>query len=97
MKKFYVTTSWDDGHILDLKLAKLLKKYNLNGTFYVSPHNREFDESDLLSVRDIVTISKDFEIGAHTQTHLDLTRISPEQAREEIIGSKQYLEKILKL
>ena len=32
------------------------------------------------------------EIGAHTRTHPKLTRISPEQAREEIAGSKKSLE-----
>ena len=28
-------TSWDDGNILDLKVATLLQKYNLPGTFYI--------------------------------------------------------------
>ena len=30
-----VTTSWDDGNKLDLKLAALLDKYGLVGTFYI--------------------------------------------------------------
>jgi peptidoglycan/xylan/chitin deacetylase (PgdA/CDA1 family) len=32
------------------------------------------------------------EIGSHTSTHPRLTQISPEQAREEIFGSKKKLE-----
>jgi peptidoglycan/xylan/chitin deacetylase (PgdA/CDA1 family) len=32
------------------------------------------------------------EIGSHTLTHLFLTRIKPEQAREEIFASKKKLE-----
>lgn len=32
------------------------------------------------------------QIGAHTATHAHLVRLSPAQAREEIIGSKQRLE-----
>jgi peptidoglycan/xylan/chitin deacetylase (PgdA/CDA1 family) len=43
MNKVTVTTSWDDGHILDVKLSELLKKYNLKGTFYIAPKNREFN------------------------------------------------------
>ena len=33
-----------------------------------------------------------FEIGAHTQTHTDLTRISAEEAESQIVGSKRDLE-----
>ena len=57
-------------------LAKLLKKYGIKGTFYISPKNREFSENDLLSDREIVKLSKDFEIGAHTMTHPILTKIN---------------------
>jgi peptidoglycan/xylan/chitin deacetylase (PgdA/CDA1 family) len=48
-KQIMVTTTWDDSHILDFKLAKLLKKYGIKGTFYISPKNREFREEELLS------------------------------------------------
>ena len=48
MKKIVVTTSWDDGHILDLKLSNLLTKYNIKGTFYLSPKDREIKEKDRL-------------------------------------------------
>lgn len=93
--KTIVTTSWDDGHKLDLRLAKLLKKYNLHGTFYVCPEHREFKKSDLLFETDILLLSRDFEIGAHTITHLDLTKIPLKKAGEEINESKEYLEKLL--
>lgn len=95
-KQVIVTTSWDDGHKLDLRLAKLLKKYNLGGTFYVSPNNREFNKRDLLSDKEIVELSKDFEIGAHTMTHPRLTEISKKEAFNEIIDSKKYLEELTK-
>ena len=29
----YITTSWDDGHPLDFRVAELLAKYGLPGTF----------------------------------------------------------------
>lgn len=94
-KQVIVTTSWDDGHKLDLRLAKLLKKYNIKGTFYVSPNNREFKKEDLLTNKEIVELSKDFEIGAHTMTHPRLTKVSLEEARKEIVYSKKYLEKLI--
>ena len=94
-KNITVTTSWDDGHKLDLKLAKLLKKYGIKGTFYVSPNNREFKKEDLLTDAEIIQLSKDFEIGAHTMTHPNLTKISKEEAYKEILDSKIYLERLL--
>jgi len=93
-KQVIVTTSWDDGHKLDLKLAKLLKKYNIKGTFYVSPNNREFKKEDLLTDKEIIELSKDFEIGAHTMTHPRLTKVSKEEAQKEIVDSKKYLEQL---
>ena len=94
-KQVIITTSWDDGHKLDLKLANLLKNYNIKGTFYISPQNREFKKQDLLTDKEIIELSKDFEIGAHTMTHLRLTKVS-EEAFKEIIESKKYLENLTK-
>lgn len=94
MKKIIVTTSWDDGHILDLKLARLLKKYSIKGTFYIPPRNREFSQNDLLTDRQIIRLSKDFEIGGHTLTHPVLIKISLHDAEREITDGKQYLEKL---
>lgn len=95
-KQIIVTSSWDDGHKLDLKLAKLLKKYGIRGTFYISPKNREFRAEDLLSDKEIVELDRDFEIGAHTMTHPRLTKISEKQAFNEIIESKKYLENLIR-
>ena len=95
-KQIIVTTSWDDGHKLDLKLAKILKKYEIRGTFYISPKNREFREEDLLSDEEILKLNRDFESGAHTMTHPILTKISEREAFKEIIESKKYLENLTK-
>jgi peptidoglycan/xylan/chitin deacetylase (PgdA/CDA1 family) len=90
-----VTTSWDDGHKLDLKLAKLLKKYEIPATFYIAPKNRQWDKKDLLTGTQIRDLSKNFEIGAHTITHPILTKLTNRDALKEIKGSKVYLEKLL--
>ncbi|MCL5072416.1 MAG: polysaccharide deacetylase family protein [Actinobacteria bacterium] len=94
-KQVIVTTSWDDGHKLDLKLAKILNKYGIRGTFYISPKNREISQENLLSDDEIINLSRDFEIGAHTMTHPRLTKIPDTEALREIIDSKKYLEKLI--
>jgi peptidoglycan-N-acetylglucosamine deacetylase len=93
MNTVIVTTSWDDGHKLDLKLARLLKKYGITATFYISPKDREFVSDDLLDIKEIKDLSNEFEIGAHTMTHPLLTHINSDNARQEIVDSKAWLEK----
>lgn len=94
-KHSIVTTSWDDGHIDDIRLADLLKKYSLPATLYISPYNREWKRDELLDEDAICAMSKDFDIGAHTLTHPVLTNISLDEAEAEIKGSKIYLEDLL--
>lgn len=94
-KKVFVTTSWDDGHKLDLKVARLLGKYRLKGTFYVSPNNRQWKRKDLLKDNQVVKLSRDFEIGAHTMTHPELDTVSTGVAKKEILESKKHLEKLV--
>jgi hypothetical protein len=87
---FFLTTSWDDGDILDIKLANLLNIYNTKGTFYISKRYR----AEHISDNQIREISKCHEIGAHTITHPDLRLVSKEEKKKEILGSKEWLEKI---
>jgi len=94
MKTIVLTTSWDDGHRDDIRLARMLKAHELKGTFYICPRNHEFAQEDLLTSQEIKNISRDFEIGAHTLTHPRLTEISEKQAEEEIFRSKAVLEEI---
>ncbi len=86
-----MTTSWDDGHPLDFKLVKLLRKYGLSGTFYVAP---KYEKREVLDENEIKLLSKYFEIGAHTLTHKDLTALSLREAEYEIVEGKKLLEEI---
>lgn len=92
MKKIIVTTSWDDGDKLDLKLANLLGKYGLHGTFYISPRGKKFS----LLAGELKQLSQSQEIGAHTISHPDLTKLKSFEAKKEILDSKNYLEDLLK-
>ena len=92
MNQLIVTTSWDDGTVTDLKLAQLLDKYGIKGTFYISRSQPD----NLLQKQDIVAIDRQFECGAHTLSHRDLTTVSPLEAKREIEDSKTYLEDLLR-
>ncbi|MFC2021449.1 polysaccharide deacetylase family protein [Chloroflexota bacterium] len=91
MSKLIVTTSWDDGAKSDLKLAELLNKYGIRGTFYIPKTYLD----NPLAKDELRGLDKMHEVGAHTLNHSDLTKVSSSQAKEEIEGIKAYLEDIL--
>ena len=92
MGQMIVTTSWDDGHRLDLRLADLLRTLEIRGTFYIAPRNREFTSGNRLDPTDICALAKDFDIGSHTMTHPVLTRVGSSVASGEIGDSRKFLE-----
>ena len=91
MNKAIITTSWDDGHPLDFKLAKLLSDNKIPGTFYIPLSN---DENEVMSTKDIKNLSNNFEIGGHTLNHKILTSLSEDELENEITNGKESLEKI---
>jgi peptidoglycan/xylan/chitin deacetylase (PgdA/CDA1 family) len=84
----YITTSWDDGHPLDLRVAELLARYDLPGTFYVPATARQAT----MSSAQLRALSQNFEIGAHTLDHVALTRASDQEAQRQIVRSRQWVE-----
>ena len=50
-RKLVVTTSWDDGYPADLRVAELLAKHGVAGTFYVP--NRNLEGRPVLSEQEI--------------------------------------------
>jgi peptidoglycan/xylan/chitin deacetylase (PgdA/CDA1 family) len=89
-----VTTSWDDGHRLDPRLAALLDRYGIAGTFYLAPRNAEFRAADRLSRPGVRDLAERFEIGGHTLTHPRLPLIPADEARAEIWAGKKEVEDI---
>ncbi|HEX8462240.1 MAG TPA: polysaccharide deacetylase family protein, partial [Segetibacter sp.] len=87
-----ITTSWDDGHILDFKIAELLTKYNLQGTFYIPRQN---DERPVMNETQLLAIAKDFEIGGHTLNHVRLYTKNKAVWDHEIRGSYLWLQQLL--
>jgi len=90
-----VTTSWDDGHVLDLRLADMLVQHGIKGTFYVAPRDRELCEQDRLTDEQVRVLDEQFEIGAHTMSHRHLTALKPEDAWREVVESKAHLERVV--
>ena len=88
-----VTTSWDDGHPADLRLADLLDKHGIEGTFYVPCANSEC--KPVMSPSEIGLLGSRFEIGGHTQDHVSLTELDPQVAADQIGTNKHWLEDLL--
>jgi peptidoglycan/xylan/chitin deacetylase (PgdA/CDA1 family) len=88
-----VTTSWDDGDPLDLRLAEMLTDVGVAATFYC-PINNAF--GPLMTPKELQALrSTGVEIGSHTVNHVDVSRIRPREARRELSESKDRLEQIL--
>lgn len=85
-----VTTSWDDGHPLDFRIARLLEKYGLTGTFYI-PRSAP---RGVMTPDQIRELSRRFEIGAHTLDHAYLNRVSNAVAVEQLSGSPRWIEDV---
>lgn len=86
-----ITTSWDDGHPDDFRIAELLAKYELKGTFYI-PRVCETETMDESGIRELAAAQ---EIGAHTIHHVYLTEVDVATGDREIIDSKAWLESVL--
>jgi peptidoglycan/xylan/chitin deacetylase (PgdA/CDA1 family) len=84
----WLTTSWDDGHPLDMRLAELLDRYKLAATFYI-PRNAPTGVMPESQVREL---SQSFEIGGHTLDHRFLPTIPDTQADLQISGCKKWIE-----
>ncbi len=87
-----ITTSWDDGHPLDFRLAELLRKYNLPATFYIPKRNAEHE---VMLPRQVTELSKQFEIGGHTISHIRLHTTDAQILKNEIGGCYSWLSDLL--
>lgn len=87
-----ITTSWDDGHPYDFRLAELLKKYGIEGTFYIPKAN---DEREVMEESGVQELARHFEIGGHTINHRKINQRSEILFEKEIKGCFHWLEDLL--
>ena len=87
--------SFDDGGKLDLRIVELLKKYCIQGTFYIVLD--WVGTEGHLNWEDIKELDKEgFIIGSHSMMHpQDLKMLYDEQLHYEIQNSKDLLETAL--
>ena len=88
-----ITTSWDDGHPLDLRVAAVLARYGLRGTFYVPlvpVGDRVLDRTEMQELLDM-----GMEIGSHTVSHAVLTELPDVEVDREMGNSRRKLEDLL--
>ena len=86
------TSSWDDGSSADLKLADILLEYKIKGTFYIPIQWKYRTMVD----NDLKKISKKFEIGSHSFSHKNMTKLNSNNLSDELLKSKNALKKITK-
>ena len=89
-----VTTSWDDGDPLDIRVAELLAPRNLPGTFYIPVKGHH--KSNRMGFTEMLALdSQGFEIGAHGVSHPNLPQCDAEQLIVEVESCKKHLEDYL--
>jgi peptidoglycan/xylan/chitin deacetylase (PgdA/CDA1 family) len=98
-----VGITFDDGYQNNLTNAlPVLKKNGFTATCYgvssMIGGTNAWDQG-LVAPKPLMTaddwrawLAAGMDVGSHTRTHADLNQLSPEQAREQIAGSKQELE-----
>ena len=86
-----ITTSWDDGHPLDLRIAEMLQEHGLSGTFYVPKRWQRptMDDAQLRELSD-----GGFELGGHTIDHVVLTQTADDEAATQIRDSQTWLSSV---
>lgn len=90
-----VSLTFDDGWANQYTNAlPLMNKYGLNGTFYIISGELS-DQPDYMSVSQINGLIADGnEIGSHTVTHPDLTKLTTAQAQQEMQQSQSTLRTV---
>lgn len=90
----HVVLTFDDGFVGNYTyLFELLKKYKVPATIYLTPHIQGIEALTPSQIKKMQT-SGLVEFGAHTMTHVNLTKVENEIAQKEIIQSKEAVEKL---
>src|SRR5690242_7109708 len=91
--KIVITTSWDDGPPLDMRVAETLARHGLRGTFYVPL--RAVAGSVVTRSQMLELVGMGMEIGSHSMTHPILTELSNRDIDREMLQSRVMLEDLL--
>src|SRR5579872_413932 len=92
-RRVLITTSWDDGHPLDLRVGEALARHHLRGTFYVPLHPAGKPVLGRTEMMELLAMG--MEIGSHTMTHRILTELPVDEIDRELRDSRAALEDTL--
>jgi len=89
-----VALTFDDGFQDNYTdMLPILKAFNAKATIYLCPDMSDIDKLTQEQILEIQT-SGLVEFGAHTMTHINLSRVSDDDANHEIIESKKQIEQL---
>jgi len=93
-----VSLSFDDGFLIHYDYARLLYRLGIPGTFFLITGLDNYDGEKLIINRsDLVKeiIDMGHEIGSHTHTHRDLTKLSTQEIESEFKISTEVLKRYI--
>jgi len=90
-----VALTFDDSYLEHYKVAEELYRADIPATFFVITGLKVYNGRRLLSteprlIRDIADMGH--EVGSHSHTHRDLTKLTPDEIDFECRASKEFLE-----
>ncbi|MFC1559168.1 polysaccharide deacetylase family protein [Gemmatimonadota bacterium] len=90
----YVLLTFDDGYKSFLKAADIIGDCGFTGTFFIT---KEWclKRDNFLSNPEIIELGLIHEIGSHTVSHPNLTRISQQSIHYELLESKKWIEELI--
>jgi peptidoglycan/xylan/chitin deacetylase (PgdA/CDA1 family) len=97
-ERLRVALSFDDGYLDHYKMAQLLYKRRITATFFLNTGLSHWNNKPLLTLRPKLIRRMrrmNHEIASRTQSHPNLQRLTQEQVRHELRGSKEYLQSLL--
>lgn len=87
--------SFDDGFLDNYLYAyPLLKKYNAKATIYLATQIEGIEKLNEVQIQEMAD-SGVIEFGAHTQHHVNLLKLSDEEAFAEMLASKKDVEALV--
>lgn len=91
-RQIYFTTSWDDGVTDDIRLAEIAEQNNIPVILFVCPR---YPNRGTLSPSQLTQLGLTCEIGSHTMDHQPIDNCSAEEAINQVVSGRKYLEDIM--
>lgn len=104
MNQIRVALSFDDGYHEQYLAAQLLHSLKIRATFFVITGREYWQPSPSEGLKLLVLRRKEIlkkvsemghEIGSHTSTHPDITKIGEDRLREELDSSERFLQAVV--